>query len=75
MAPLECSTLMSVAPSRSGFPTVELRGFEPRTFSLRRLLLHDRLESGSVRRVARDASELIVAVVGGTQGHHGLPLP
>ena len=48
---------------------VELREFEPLTFSLRRLLLHGRLESVSVRGVARNASEFIVAVVGAHRGH------
>ena len=37
MTPVACSMVMSTMPSRRWFWWVELRGFEPLTFSLRRL--------------------------------------
>jgi hypothetical protein len=53
---------------------VELRGLEPLTFSLRRLLLLGWSESATLRGVAGGASRVIVAVVRSTQGVHCLPL-
>jgi hypothetical protein len=50
---------------------VELRGLEPLTFSLRRLLLRVEQPSARVQAVAHRAQRAWASQAGSTQGAHG----
>ena len=68
MTPRECSTLMAFRLVAGGFPRVELRGFEPLTFSLRRLRPAGNPSFADVRVGASGAGRAWRAQLGGEQG-------
>jgi hypothetical protein len=70
LQPRRTDSRLGVSPSQRPFVVVELRGLEPLTFSLRRLLLVEDVLSASVQAVASDAWRPVPLRLGSTQGAH-----